>query len=155
MVPVDREEYQRWLGQAEHTLASARRDLSASDFDWACFKAQQAAEYVLKALLRALGNAAVGHSLVKLAETLQAQAGVAIPEPLWQAARTLDRHYIPPRYPDAYPSGMPYEFYDAPTAGAAIDAAQRMLEFVRERAQALGVEPGEPPKEDERTEEEG
>ena len=154
MVPVDREEYRRWLGQAEHTLASARRDLSDSDFDWACFKAQQAAEYALKALLRALGNAAVGHSLVKLGETLQASAGVAIPESLTQDARTLDRHYIPPRYPDAYPSGMPYEFYDSPTAAAAIDAAERILAFVRERAKALGIEPDELPKEDEPTEEE-
>lgn len=40
-------------------------------------------------------------------------------------------------------------------AAAAIDAAERILAFVRERAKALGIEPDESPKEDEPTEQEG
>ena len=50
---MDEEEFERWLRQAEHTLASARGNIEDGDFDWACFKAHQAAEYALKGLLRA------------------------------------------------------------------------------------------------------
>jgi HEPN domain-containing protein len=46
------------------------------------------------------------------------------------AARCLDRHYIPPRYPNAYAAGSPFEFYDESTAREAIDAAGKVLKFV-------------------------
>lgn len=147
MEPVDAEEYRRWLGQSEHTLGSAARDARESDYGWACFKAQQAVEYALKALLRAIGDPAVGHSLIKLIEMLEARAGISVPEGLRQAARLLDRHYIPPRYPDAFPSGMPFEFYDASTAAEALDEARRVVAFVRDQAVALGIEHrNEPPR---------
>ena len=147
MEPVDGEEYRRWLGQSEHTLGSAARDARESDYGWACFKAQQAAEYALKALLRAIGDPAAGHSLIKLMEMLETRASISIPEELRQAARLLDRHYIPPRYPDAFPSGMPYEFYDASTAAEALDEARRVVAFVRDQAVALGIERrDEPPR---------
>ncbi|WP_324715591.1 HEPN domain-containing protein [Carboxydochorda subterranea] len=144
MVPVDAEEYRRWFGQSAHTLQSATRDAEEADYGWACFKAQQAAEYAVKALLRAVGDPAVGRSLVKLTETLEARPGIPVPEELRQAARTLDRHYIPPRYPDAYPSGMPYEFYDQPTACEALESARRIAAFVRDQALALGIPPDHP-----------
>ncbi|MBE3597278.1 MAG: HEPN domain-containing protein [Limnochordaceae bacterium] len=99
----------------------------------------------MKALLRAVGDPAVGRSLVKLTETLEARAGIPVPEELRQAARTLDRHYIPPRYPDAYPSGMPYEFYDQPTACEALENARRIAAFVRDQALALGIPPADHP----------
>jgi len=63
---IDHDEYKRWLDQAEYTLQSARRDLEAGDFTWSCFKAQQAAEYAVKSVLRGLGRLASGHSVLKL-----------------------------------------------------------------------------------------
>ena len=144
MAGLDVDEFRRWYGQGEHTLASAQRDADAADFGWACFKAQQAAEYMVKALLRAVGDPALGHSLVRLLETLEQRAGVTVADPLRRLARTLDRHDIPARYPDAYPSGMPFEFYDAPTAAEAIQAARRLAGFVREQARAMGIEGIEP-----------
>jgi HEPN domain-containing protein len=50
---------------------------------------------------------------------------------LFADARALDRHYIPPRYADAYPSGSPFEFYDEQTAYEALKASERVIEFVR------------------------
>lgn len=140
MIPVDQEEYHRWIGQARYTFTSAQRDARATDFSWACFKAQQAAEYGIKALFRGLGQPATGHSLIKLAESLERSLEVSVPEHVWDAARLLDRHYIPPRYPDAFPSGMPHEFYDRSAAAAALDAARQVLAFVQEVAGALGLE---------------
>ena len=79
MVPVDRDEYVRWRGQAQHTFESAQRDVSDSDFDWACFKAHQAAEYCVKGLLRGLGLMAVGPSLLRLLEQMEQQAHIRPP----------------------------------------------------------------------------
>ena len=44
----------------------------------------------------------------------------------------LEKFYIPTRYPDAYPEGSPYEFYDAEEAEKALKCCSALLEFVRE-----------------------
>jgi len=49
-------------------------------------------------------------------------------------ARELDRHYIPPRYPDACAAGSPFEFYDQDTAERALKAAAQILEPVKKEA---------------------
>lgn len=51
---LDKEEFERWRRQARGILTSARRDKEAGDYAWACFKAEQAGQFALKALLRAL-----------------------------------------------------------------------------------------------------
>ncbi|MEA3345737.1 MAG: HEPN domain-containing protein [Chloroflexota bacterium] len=127
----DEEEYSRWLEQAEHTLASARRDTEAGDYDWACFKAQQAAEYAVKGLLWGFGLPAFGHSILRLFGQAEEQ-GLPLPKEIQGWARTLDRHYIPPRYPNAYPSGAPFEFYDQSTAEEALRCSQAMVEAIEE-----------------------
>lgn len=127
----DREEFNRWFHQAEHTIGSAQRDQGAGDYAWSCFKAQQAGEYALKALLRGLGKPASGHSLLKLVEEVK-KAGISIPRQLPGWARELDRHYIPPRYPDAYAAGSPFEFYDQDTAERALQAAAQIIDLVKE-----------------------
>ena len=127
----DEEEFLRWMGQAEHTVNSAQGDAAEGDYGWACFKAQQAAEYAAKALLRGLGLPAFGHSVLGLAGEMEKQ-GIPITEEIRQCARTLDRHYIPPRYPVAYPVGSPFEFYDRETADKAVACAQVVLEAVQE-----------------------
>jgi len=134
IVPIDlldAEEYRRWRRQAEHTLESARRDAEANDYGWACFKAQQAAEYGIKALLRSFGLPAVGHSILQLLREARDE-GLLFPPQAERWARVLDRHYIPPRYPNAYAAGSPFEFYDRETAQEAILAAQALLDAVQE-----------------------
>jgi HEPN domain-containing protein len=103
----DKEEYERWLKQAKHTLESAEEDLSNRRFDWSCFKAQQASEYAVKGLLYGLGSIPVGHSLLRLIGRLK-RRGIKVGDGL-KYARVLDRHYISTsiqmciQYP-AYPS---------------------------------------------------
>jgi HEPN domain-containing protein len=127
----DEEEFLRWMKQAEHTLTSAQGDATAGDYGWACFKAQQAAEYAAKALLRGLGLPAFGHSVLGLVGGMEGQ-GLPVTENIRQCARTLDRHYIPPRYANAYPAGSPFEYYDRETADEAVACAQAVLKVVQE-----------------------
>jgi HEPN domain-containing protein len=125
----DNDEFRRWFSQAENTLNSASHDLDSGDYNWCCFKCQQAAEYSVKAILRGLGQIAVGHSVLRLVGELE-EAGSSISEELKAYARSLDKHYIPARYPDAYPAGAPFEFYDENVAKEAIEHARSTLEFV-------------------------
>lgn len=122
-------EFQRWYAQAEDALRSAQNDAKSGDYNWCCFKCQQSGEYALKALLRGYGQPAYGHSILKLTENLEELAMLNIKE-LRAAARCLDRHYIPSRYPNAYAAGSPFEFYDESTAREAIGAARKVLELV-------------------------
>jgi HEPN domain-containing protein len=131
MAPLDREEYARWLSQARHTLASGERDLAEGDYDWASFKAHQASEYALKGLLRGLGQPAFGHALLRLVQALEG-AGVEVPKEVEERAKGLDLHYIPARYPDAYPEGSPHEYYTEERAREALEAARKVLLWVEE-----------------------
>ena len=74
-----RVEYERWMRQAEKTLRSALRDLEGEDYEWASFKAQQAAELAVKALLRGMGFAPIGHSITRLLRNLRDE-GVEVPK---------------------------------------------------------------------------
>ncbi|MCL5047033.1 MAG: HEPN domain-containing protein [Actinobacteria bacterium] len=48
-----------------------------------------------------------------------------------RAARELDLHYIPSRYPDAFPSGTPFEYYDRAKGEEALGWAGAILAFVK------------------------
>lgn len=132
-VCFDWDEYERWMRQATDTLESAKVDADHAFFNWACFKAQQAGEYAIKAILHGLGYPAIGHSIVVLADRLKG-LDVEIGDSLMADARLLDRHYIPPRYPNSYPSGSPLDYYDDPTSQQAIEASRRVLRFVENLA---------------------
>ena len=60
---LDEEEYNRGLSNAKYTLKSSINDKLSDFYNWACFKAQQAAEYAVTAYLRGIGNNSFGHSV--------------------------------------------------------------------------------------------
>jgi HEPN domain-containing protein len=129
---VKQQEWERYLKQAKHTLNSAKRDCIAEDFDWACFKAHQAGELILKGWLRSTDRFVTGHSLLKLLEKLKPQT--EIPETLHKCARELDKVYIPSRYPDVYSEGSPLDFYDRTNAEESIGCVEQILAFIENLA---------------------
>jgi len=131
MVLLNETEFERWFRQAEQTLRSAEHDAVGGFWNWACFKAEQAAQFAVKGLLRALGEPAFGHALTQLLAHLTC-IGISVPQHLHQAGRELEREYIPTRYADSYPSGSPYEFYDAMRAQQALALSRQILDFVWE-----------------------
>lgn len=122
--------YADWLRQAEADLRHARNALEDGDYEWSCFAAQQAAEKALKAVVQAHGGEAWGHSVTVLAGHLREK--LEVPESLSNAARRLDKHYIPTRYPNGFDAGAPTDYYTAPEAEAAIGDAEMILEFARD-----------------------
>lgn len=118
--------WEDWLKQARHDLEQAAHSLSGGYYDWACFAAHQAAEKALKALFQRQGSEARGHSISGL---LSAVSG-ARPDPsLMEAAKELERHYVPSRYPNSYSEGAPSDFYTAVEAERAIANARAILRF--------------------------
>jgi HEPN domain-containing protein len=105
--------------QAAHTLQSAHGDHAHGAFDWARFKAHQTADPAVKGYVRATAHYATGHSIVRLL----GEVGAAPPKALVDCARSLDKVYMPARYPDAYDAGAPMDYYTSAGADAALDCA--------------------------------
>jgi HEPN domain-containing protein len=120
-----------WLRQAQRDLEVARTTQQAGQFDWACFAAQQAAEKALKALYQQHHAEGWGHVLARLVDELLPD------EPelsrYHQAARILDKFYIPTRYPNGLDAGAPAEAYTAPEAEQAIQLAENIVTFCQAR----------------------
>jgi HEPN domain-containing protein len=124
--------FRDWLRQADADLRHARHALDDGDYEWSCFAAQQAAEKALKALFQRLGMDAWGHTLTALMGNLPGPAA-APPETLVNYARMLDKHYIPTRYPNGFDTGAPTDFYTEAEASAAIQHAEAIVEFCRDK----------------------
>ena len=116
-----------WINQAKRDLASAEAMLTSGFYEWACFASQQAAEKAVKAVFQKMGATAWGHSLLELLKLLAGK--VTISEELFDYARTLDRFYIPARYPNGFESGSPFEYFTKKDAEYAIFCGRRIVEF--------------------------
>jgi len=116
------------MRQAELDLAAARDIAATAHYEWACFLAHQAAEKAVKALHESHGVEAWGHTVAGLL------GGSTDPsEEVLDAAKALDRHYIPTRYPNTHPRGAPGDLYTARDADQALADADAVLDHVRSR----------------------
>ena len=88
-----------WMKQAKRDLEMAKKARESGFYEWACFIAQQAAEKGVKSVYQAKGGSAIGHGIGFLLRGLKVER-VVVPEGTLKAAKKLDGHYIPSRYPD-------------------------------------------------------
>jgi HEPN domain-containing protein len=117
-----------WMRQAELDLAAARAMERSGHYEWACFLSQQAGEKAVKAVHESSGTEAWGHSVAALLGGLD-----DAPEAVVEAAKGLDKHYIPARYPNSHPEGAPGDVYTARDASRALSDAELVLEYARGR----------------------
>ena len=124
-------EAQRWLEQAAEHFAAAQWAARGKHWPSACFQFLQAAELALKALLLRQGERVRVHGLLHLLELLRPY----YPEVsrLDQAARNLDRFYIPTRYPDALPTGTSADYFREQDSVEAQTAGGEVLSFARQQ----------------------
>jgi HEPN domain-containing protein len=116
-----------WLRQARRDLEQARTSATAGFYEWACFAAQQAAEKAVKAVFQEHHLEAWGHVVHQLLDKWPLED---LPSAeLIDAARRLDRHYIPTRYPNGFESGAPGDFYTEADARQALLDAEAVLAF--------------------------
>ena len=70
-----------------------------------------------------------GHLTTGLAEALP--PSTPAPQAVLDAARRLDKHYIPARYPNGFAAGYPGQLYTKGEAEQAIADASLIAEFCR------------------------
>ncbi len=116
-----------WLAQAKRDLNHAVHACEDEDFEWSCFSAQQGAEKAVKAVFLYLHGESWGHSVFALLKALGEK--IEVSEQLIEAAKNLDKHYIPTRYPNGFDSGMPGDYYTKKDAQEAIENAREIIEF--------------------------
>jgi HEPN domain-containing protein len=118
-----------WWEQALRDLQHARHSLASGDHEWSAFACQQAAEKALKAVVLSHSGEPWGHSLTNLVEALPPAA--TAPAHVLDAAKRLDKHYIPSRYPNGFDAGFPGRLYTKGEAEGAIADAGEIVEFCR------------------------
>jgi len=116
-----------WMEQARRDLESARWLARGGFHEWACFAAQQAAEKGVKAAYAKLGGAAWGHSVAELLAGLSER--VEVPAEIRDAARRLDRFYVPARYPNGWETGSPHRYFEEEDADGAVRDSDAVLRF--------------------------
>lgn len=122
-------EGRRWLAQARHDVRAAALNWREGFAEIACFLAQQAAEKALKAFLYAQGERLVlGHATHRLVQGCAAYDPAFIS--LLDRCRLLDQYYIPTRYPNGVPDGIPHDVYTPAQAEQAVQSAQAILDLV-------------------------
>lgn len=129
MQPDPKEEGRRWLDQALADLDDARAVAGLGRHNVACFLCQQAAEKAVKAFLVLRGEEAIwGHSVADLCDRA-AGLDPAFRE-LADDAASLDLLYIPTRYPNGLPGGLPSRAFHRDDAERAIARAQSIIAAV-------------------------
>lgn len=128
--PYERESV-RWLTHARDEFEDANELRQRDRFYLALFHFQQAAEKALKAYLYLelkSGEVFYTHSIDELI-----QMAVEI-DPEFEkivSAKKLDQYYIPTRYPNGLPGGVPSRYYDDPEeAMQAKDLAEGVIKLV-------------------------
>ena len=113
-----------WYKQAENDFLWARDTLANGRFAQVCFICQQVAEKSLKAVAYSRNFDMVkSHSVLEIARSLGINGEIE------NIAKRLDLYYISTRYPDAFPSGAPFEYYTKEQAEEAIVFAGKILDY--------------------------
>ncbi len=125
-------EAKRWLEQARRDLDDARYAADGERWNLACFLSQQAAEKALKAYLYAMGvESAWGHSVSELCNAAAAHDSAF--ERLGKEAAALDQYYVPTRYPNGLPGGIPADVYTRTDADRALSLCTMVIDLVLEK----------------------
>jgi len=110
MKPDPKKEAVRWLTQAEEELKDAELLVKAKRFYLSLYLCQQSAEKALKAYLYLKEEELIfTHSvsvLLRMAVTIDREFETI------KTAKRLDDYYIPTRYPNGLPGGIPAHYYD-------------------------------------------
>lgn len=122
----------KWLDFAWEDLRIIDDLIEEEAYGLACFHAQQAIEKTLKAyLMQKEGRIDKLHSLAELLD-LCFKIDDSFKD-FEDYALTIDRYYIPVRYPDALPGSLPEGMPNKEDAEEALKMAEEIFEFVKNK----------------------
>ncbi len=123
-------EAKRWFDQAFEDLKSSKILLDNKRYYLVCFLSQQIVEKALKSVIYSNNeDLVIGHSIKKLADW----AGEFDDKfkKLGEKVSILDIYYIPTRYPNGLPAGIPAEVFNENAAQSAFDLAEETIKIVK------------------------
>jgi len=82
-----------------------------------------------KAVYQKIGSEAWGYSVKELLEGIKEK--IDIPQDLIEKAKYLDRFYIPARYPNGWPSGIPADYITKEETVNAISYSEKIVQFCK------------------------
>ena len=128
--PYERESV-RWLTHARDEFEDANELRQRDRFYLALFHFQQAAEKALKAYLYLELKSAEVFYTHSIDELIQMAVEIDPEFEKIVSAKKLDQYYIPTRYPNGLPGGVPSRYYDDPEeAMQAKDLAEGVIKLV-------------------------
>jgi len=131
---IPEEEAGRWLLQAQDEFADAEDLRKRERFYLALFHFQQAAEKALKAYLYFRLEEVDVFRTHSVAELLEAASKIDKDFSQVTRSKSLDAYYIPTRYPNGLPGGVPSRFYDDPVeAEEAERLARQVIQLVEKK----------------------
>lgn len=129
-----KEEAKRWFIQAEDEFTDAEELRLRKRFYLALFHFQQATEKALKAFLYTVTSSEevfFTHSIYELSE-MASEADKDFKDVA--EASKLDEYYIPTRYPNGLPGGVPSRFYNNPKeVEEAMNLAKGVIKLVEKK----------------------
>ena len=123
-------EANRWFEQALEDLISAKILFENKRYYLVCFLSQQIVEKALKSVIYFnKEDLVLGHSVKKLADW----AGTFDKrfKKLGEDVSILDSYYIPTRYPNGLPEGIPAEIFNKKSANDALELVETTIEIVK------------------------
>ena len=124
------QEGERWLSQAAEDLKWTKLLAEQGGWHLACFLSQQVTEKALKAFLYAqIEEIVLGHSVARLcADAAEYNMNFSEKAKRWSL---LDGYYIPTRYPNGLPDGIPAEVFTEEAAKSAVALAEEAVNYVK------------------------
>jgi HEPN domain-containing protein len=129
-----KEESLRWLTQAKDEFQDADDLRKRGRFYLALFHFQQAAEKALKAYLYLKVKSIEVFYTHSIDDLLEMTVDIDSDFKEVAQAKKLDKYYIPTRYPNGLPGGVPSRYFDDPKEGReAMELAKRVIELVEKK----------------------
>lgn len=126
------ERYRDWFEEAIDDFEAATELFKVGKWSKVCFLSHQTVEKALKSLMiKELNIYRHTHSIAELLREIGNR--IEFPQELRDQASRLDRHYIPTRYPNAWPALPPHKHYSKEDAEEALNIAKSVIDFVKKR----------------------
>ncbi|HOL83593.1 MAG TPA: HEPN domain-containing protein [Caldisericia bacterium] len=126
----------RWIRQASEDIDAAKYNHKGKKFFVSCFLSHQVVEKILKGYLIYKGFEHIwGHSISDLSKECEKIDKDF--ESLRKEILILDKYYIPTRYPNGLPGGIPAEVFTERDSFEAINLSEKALKFIFEKEREL------------------
>jgi HEPN domain-containing protein len=129
-----KEEAVRWFIHAKDEFKDADDLRKRERFYLALFHFQQAAEKALKAYLYLKAKSSMVFLTHSIGDLLEMAIEIDPDFKEVKRAKKLDQYYIPTRYPNGLPGGVPSRFFDDPKESeVAMHLAKQVIELVEKK----------------------